>query len=135
MKNRRKLQDRKAGQHRFPRQFVISMAVAAAVCYGIAGLKYNNGAQHYEAYVDAYSACVKDPLFGAQAVEICKTTKQVRDQFAAHNAAYASGAPFLSFAFSLTVAVFLSPLTHRGSRWVENQLADTNPLEAAPRAS
>lgn len=119
----------------FPRRLVLAMAVVAAVCFGTAWLKFNAGAAHYQAYVEAYAACVDDPLFGAQAAEICKTTRQVRDHFNAHTAAYAGGAPFLSLAIALTVAVFLSPLTHRGSRWIEERLARAQTLEAAADAS
>jgi hypothetical protein len=119
----------------FPRRLVLAMAVVAAVCFGTAWLKFNAGANHYEAYVEAYVACVNDPLFGSQAAEICKTTPQVRNHFTAHNAAYASVAPFLSLAVALTVAVILSPLTHRGSRWVEKRLARGHQMEAAADAS
>ena len=58
-----------------------------------------------------------------------------REHLIAHNNAYDRIAPFLSFAFSVTVAVLFSPLTHRGSRWVDDRLADTRGAKTSPIAA
>ena len=122
-------------QRSFPRGFIMSLAAVAAVCYGIAWYSYSTGVYHYDAYVEAYTACVNDPLFAAKAPQMCKSTPLVREHLAAHNSAYDRIAPFLSFAFSVTVAVLFSPLTHRGSRWVDDRLADTRGAKTSPIAA
>lgn len=124
-----------AVQRGFPRQFVTCLGIAAAICYGVAYLHYSRGALHHEAYVDAYVACGTDSSLGAQAAEICQTTQPVAEHLDASDEAYASGAPFLSFGFSLTVALVLSPLTHRGSLWMEDRLARAVPGKRAPGIS
>jgi hypothetical protein len=111
------------------------MGIAAAICYGLAYLHYSQGALHHEAYVDAYVACGADSSMQALAAESCRTSKTVAEHFNAYDEAYASGAPFLSFGFSLTVALILSPLTHRSSLWMENRIAEVAPGKPAPGLS